>query len=429
MMFRGILTDQIEVSEMIAELQLHLDKMERLINRYSDAIWDKPLNPRSPEQLKAFFYGAMKIPEYYVNIKGVRKLSTNRETLEKIRDRHFYTQPTINAILFAKDLTKKISVLRSCIDTSNRFRASFNVAGTETGRWSSSKNIFGTGTNFQNITEELRRIFKADPGMKLAYLDLEQAESRCVAYIAQDEAYINACESGDLHTYCARLLWPRLHWNGDLKKDRAIADRSFYRHFSYRDMSKRGGHATNYVAKAWTISRHLKIPEAVASEFQDTYFDTFPGIQRWHRAVQLALQQDGFLVTALGRKRYFMGRLYDDATLREAVAFEPQSIIGDLFNYILYRIWYYMDSPGVLEILGQMHDGGLLQYDETRPDLVEKAVALGTIPFTIKGRSVTIPLAAKVGYDWHNLTKFGQDREQKRRIPRSVVTTLLNTKL
>ena len=43
-------------------------------------------------------------------------------------------------------------------------RFSFNVAGASTGRWSSSENPMWTGTNGQNITDEMRRMFVADPG-------------------------------------------------------------------------------------------------------------------------------------------------------------------------------------------------------------------------------------------------------------------------
>lgn len=54
-------------------------------------------------------------------------------------------------------------------------------------------------------------------------------------------------ESGDLHTANARRIWAReLPWTGDILQDRRIADRPFYRDFSYRDMAKRGSHLSNF---------------------------------------------------------------------------------------------------------------------------------------------------------------------------------------
>jgi DNA polymerase I-like protein with 3'-5' exonuclease and polymerase domains len=41
--------------------------------------------------------------------------------------------------------------IRAPLDTDGRMRCSFNIAGTETFRWSSSENAFGSGTNLQNI--------------------------------------------------------------------------------------------------------------------------------------------------------------------------------------------------------------------------------------------------------------------------------------
>jgi DNA polymerase I-like protein with 3'-5' exonuclease and polymerase domains len=104
------------------------------------------------------------------------------------------------------------------VDADSRLRTSYNVAGTETGRWSSSTNAFGSGTNLQNFPEKLRSVFVADEGRKLAYLDLEQAESWVVGIklweLFADDRYIRAIEEGDLHTSVARMVWPQLGWTG-----------------------------------------------------------------------------------------------------------------------------------------------------------------------------------------------------------------------
>jgi DNA polymerase I-like protein with 3'-5' exonuclease and polymerase domains len=47
-------------------------------------------------------------------------------------------------------------------DEDGRFRCSYNPVGTEQGRISSSKNIFGTGGNGQNLPEEMRELMMAD---------------------------------------------------------------------------------------------------------------------------------------------------------------------------------------------------------------------------------------------------------------------------
>jgi DNA polymerase I-like protein with 3'-5' exonuclease and polymerase domains len=139
-------------------------------------------NWRSPIQLKEFFYGALGLAP----IRYQGKVTVNRDALEKLQS-HFHAQPIINHILALRDIAKKIGVLRSEIDPDGRIRTSYNIAGTTTGRFSSSFTDFGTGTNLQNIEKRLREIFVADEGMKFAQLDAEQGESRCVGAIEWNE--------------------------------------------------------------------------------------------------------------------------------------------------------------------------------------------------------------------------------------------------
>jgi uracil-DNA glycosylase len=45
------------------------------------------------------------------------------------------------------------NVVNTHLDFDDRMRCSFNIAGTETFRWSSSENAFGSGTNLQNLSK------------------------------------------------------------------------------------------------------------------------------------------------------------------------------------------------------------------------------------------------------------------------------------
>ena len=332
MMLRGIKIDLYERDKFVGRLQKQKDKVQKILNRIAFEVWRQELNPNSPAQLKKFFYDVMKIPEQYKWKKGKKKITTDNEAMEKIQA-YYHARPIAKCIITIRDLVKKIGVLHTGVDSDGRMRTSYNVTGTETGRWSSSENAFRTGTNLQNITDLLRGMFVADDGMLMFYADLEQAESRLVAYLSGDEAYIEACESGDLHTTVCKMIWPELGWTGDLEYDKEhIAGQVFYKHFTYRDMAKRGGHGTNYYGTARTMAMHLKVEVKIMEEFQDKYFKAFPRIREWHNSVATQLQTQGYMDTPLGRRRHFFGRLDDDATLREAIAFVPQSTIGELLN-------------------------------------------------------------------------------------------------
>ena len=394
MMRRGIKVNLSTRDEVTLELEKERARLQGFLNAISQAAFDKDLNPNSPKQLKDFFR-RLGIPPVFIYDKGEKKESTNREALERIRN-YYWAQIPVDLILAAREVGDKISVLHSGVDSDGRMRFSFNVGATETGRWSSSKNVYGGGTNGQNITDELRKIFESDEGYELGYSDLEQAESRVVAYTSKCPAYIDACESGDPHTSVAMNIWPKLGWSKDPKENRQIADQIYFRHFTYRDMAKRGGHATNYYGQPPTIAKHLKISKHIAEEFQHHYFTAFPEISQWHRKIAAELQSgNGSITTALGRERFFFGRLTDDATLREAIAYEPQSIVGDVLNKGLLNV--YRNLPQI-QLLAQVHDAILFQFNDY--SLLPQMQKLMRVPVEFYGRTMVIPVETLVGKNW-----------------------------
>jgi DNA polymerase I-like protein with 3'-5' exonuclease and polymerase domains len=251
----------------------------------------------------------------------------------------------------------------------------------------------------------------------MGYIDGEQAESRVVAYLSGDENYIRACEEGDLHTTVATMVWPEKSWSADQKENRVLANEIFYRNFSYRDLSKRGGHGTNYRGKARTMAMHLHVDTKLIEEFQARYFAAFPGIGRWHHTVAEELQTKGYLTTPLGRTRYFLNRLWDDDTLKEAIAFLPQSTIGEIINEGLYRVWRDLDAPGAsnpdyVQCLAQIHDAILVQWpdigDEHESHIISLLKSKMEVPIPINGRTLIIPANCEgTGWNWR---KYDQER-------------------
>lgn len=399
MMLRGMKVDESRRQEALFALEDRGYALDKILEAYGNALQGQPLNPNSRKQVFHCLHEVLRLPVQYKYDRKEKKekIALDREALEKLSDSPV-ANPVILAMLAKRDIVKKVSVLRSGIDPDGRMRVSYNVAGTETGRWSSSQNIYKGGMNAQNITEEIRPVFIADPGKKLCYLDLEQAESKAVAFLSKDSAYRDACNSGDLHTTVARLVWPERPWTGDAVKDRELADQVFYRHFSYRDMSKRGGHGTNYLGTPRTMAKHLKVETQVIAAFQRNYFSAFPGLPRWHDGVAKRIQTTGEITTCFGRRRKFLSRVWDSSTIREAVAHEPQSMIGDYLNRGMLLCWYLFPQ---IELWAQIHDAFAFQYDEGNDEIcfeVAKTVATPWLGFAC-------PTDIAVGW---NLGKFSE---------------------
>ncbi|MEK0325778.1 MAG: DNA polymerase, partial [Nitrosopumilus sp.] len=218
MALRGIKIDMNRRAEMIKVLEDRQTFLTKRLQRMVEAFYMPLFNPMSPVQCKRVLYDILLAPtQYKWNSKTKRReVSSDKNALEAIiKSPCFYARPICKHILKIREISKLCGTLKTGIDPDNRMRTSYNVSGTETGRWSSNKNCFTSGTNLQNITDELREVFIADDGYKFAYIDGEQAESRVVAYITGDREYIKACEGGDLHTLVAKMVWPELEWTDD----------------------------------------------------------------------------------------------------------------------------------------------------------------------------------------------------------------------
>jgi len=398
MQCRGVRVDQQKRKEVYDFYEAQRIRLEEQFNYIvQEGVGVETINVGSWQQKQHLLYDVLKLPP----VKNRGRITTDRKALEKLRG-NFYAEPICNHILALQDVRKKLGFLKTGIDADGRIRTSYNIGGTDTGRLSSYESCFGSGTNLQNVTGEMRSIFIADPGKKLAYIDLEQAESRAVGAIIwntfADPRYLDFCESGDLHTAVCRMTWPDLPWTGDPKNDKSLAKRKFYRDFDYRDAAKRLGHASNYMGKPPHISKEVRIPLPLVTNFQHFYFASFPGIPSWHGHVRQRVANQGFITTFMGRQRYFFGRRYDEETVRAAIAYEPQSAVADILNTGLLAVW----RAQICELLLQVHDAVVIQYDEEKEDEVVPAVQklLEIEVPLMNGRTMTIPTEAEVGWNW-----------------------------
>lgn len=431
MMMRGVLVDQVRRQEVLKSFNEKIERYDAQLTKIvregiGQLVESTPKSKwwRSPVQLKNLFYDVMKLPAVKQrNAKGIYAPTTNRDALEKLDASYLVAGPITSHLLALRELDKKRGFLETGIDPDGRIRTNFNIAGTNTGRLASSMSDFGTGTNLQNVDRELRSVFVADPGWKFANLDLEQGDARNVGAICWNNfveqygeayagSYLDACESGDLHTYNSRLIWPEKPWTGDLAIDRPIAEEIFYRQDSYRQMSKKGGHGTNYFGTPRTMAKHLKVEVSLIDDFQRRYFGAYPVIgcydprktdpkgelPNWHNLVRRKIAEEHSITTMLGRRRRFFGRATEDTTLREAIAYEPQSMTADEIDGGLLTVWR---EHKVIPLV-QVHDSMLYMYREEEeaeiiPWLIE---TMRTRLILKKGREFTVPTEAKIGWNW-----------------------------
>jgi DNA polymerase I-like protein with 3'-5' exonuclease and polymerase domains len=396
MMQQGWKIDVAEKDRVLAEYKRQYRRLELYFNVYARRVWGKPLNHRSPKQLQEFFFDALMIPVKFATKKGEMRVSTDRNTLEGIARDYIRGALFANFIMRMRDLEKMIQTLSSGL-RDGRWLFNFNAAGTDTFRWSSSAHPLGYGGNIQNIKDRVRRMFVADEGWTILNFDQQGAEARYVAYKCGDEAYINAVETGDVHTIVAAMCF-------GFEPKRDLAERKYYRDWSYRDISKRATHGTSYGGTARTIARVTKLEEQIIEAFQAKLRLNFPGIFEWQRWVAYQIQTKARMTTALGDTRHFFGRTREDTTIRAAIAFEPQSVVGRHTANGLARV-RDLQHPDI-RCLSNGHDAAIFLargdiFGEIIP-LIRKTL---TVPIVVpdihgKERELIIPWDCAYGQNW-----------------------------
>jgi len=286
------------------------------------------------------------------------------------------------------------------LDDDNRIRCSFNPVGTENGRLSSSKTIFGKGGNMQNLPPEMLRFLVADPGCYLYNIDLSQAENRIMAYISPEPNMIAAFEAGvDIHRQTAGLILN--------KKPEDVSDDEGSSSiggglFSERFWGKKSNHSLNYDLGYRAFALVCEISENEAKYIVERYHSVYPGVRQYHAWIRAQLNKDRTVTNCLGRKRLFTNR-WGDELFKEAYAFIPQSTVADIINK--RGLAFVMDNPmfrGV-EILNNVHDSLVIQISyknvplERHADAIRHIVDSLQAPVSFKGQTFSIPADVVVG--------------------------------
>lgn len=425
MQLRGMRVDETrraKAAELLVSESAGLrEKVDAFFAQYKEPPieWKKSFAP-SPQRLMKMFYKTMGIPEHH-NRKG--DVSTDKEVLKKLHKKYPKARPLIDLVTELRDRQKQYEVMTSKLRADGRFGYSMSIGATETGRLSSAKDCYGQGGNAQNIDTRLRNVFVPDPGMIMFNVDLAQAESLSIAYLANDDAYIDAHKRGNVHVEAAQTFWPTgVPWTGDPAKDKKIAkltpawwiaqpavEEGEAPAASIYDMSKRGQHGLNYMLQPRGLAMWLGSSIKDAEMFYENYHRKYAGIREYHKRVREALKTTGVLVGPPifgkniyhhGRVRQFYDRPWEASTVREAVAHVPQSIVADVMKAATYDIWLELD-PRQIEILANGHDALLAQIPLSEKDETIAAVEkLMRVEVHINGRVMVIPCEWQVGPDW-----------------------------
>lgn len=399
----GILVDKDAISTLKTEANLRLGKHKALIAKVAGA----EINPASNPQIQKLLYEKLKFPGVYKKDKGVEKLVVDEPALRKLEKR-YPNEEILNAIIMHRKESKLISTyLNMVIDDDGRLRTSWNASGTKGGRISSSKTIWKTGLDLQNIpagrsrgVQNIKHVFIAGEGNALIKADLRQAETMVVAHILRrigDSTLYDLydVQGFDIHKWMAGFIF-----NKDVSK---ISP-------DERPTGKLSNHSGNYMAGPKVlITKALKdgldIDYAFAKHILDIRSAAIPGLEKWWKIVEMIVRRTRTMTTCLGRRRIFFGR-FDDVTFRDAVSFEPQTTVGDLCNMIFWKLDEQLDKDCRLVL--QVHDEVVV---ESPVDKVENVIELvkrvSQVPLWVcSDVPLIIPIDISVGKNWKDCKNY-----------------------
>jgi len=385
------------------------------------------LNPNSSQQCIAFFYGEKGYREFSKKepgpvIKRVLKYSKNYPVYKTkgsvTVDEHALVRLQIKGeeaarhVLDARRARKALSTfVLFDMDPDQRLRSSFDPTG-KAGRLKSSKFLWGTGMNQQTFPKRIRKIWVADNGYAGFSVDLSGADSRTVAYLANEPELMRAYEEGkDVHSLTAGKILgkdPK-----DISREPGSTPYAGRPEDSERDAAgKRPNHALNYGMSAIAASLDWEMPVNQAAGIIRKYHLGYSNIQNvFHRDVKVQLEKDRTLTNPVGRKRYFMDR-WGRELFKDAYAWMGQSTTSDIINWrgLLFihenQQWFQY-----LELLNQIHDEICFQIPLSHgwvrmADMILRLRDSLQLPLSWKGRKFFIPAELKMGRSFYPMKEI-----------------------
>jgi len=346
------------------------------------------LNPRSGPQMKGLFYEQLKLKPVFNRKTG--NISCDDESLQKLAEREPLVRPLVNKISEYRSLGVFFSTfVQAPLDIDGRIRCSFNIGGTDTYRFSSSKNAFGSGLNLQNIPKggeaasgldlpNVRNLFIPDPGKTFFDIDLSSADLRIVVWEADEPEMKALLKAGlDPYTEIAKEFY---HDQSITKKD------------PRRQTFKSFAHGTNYLGTAEGLAGRLGMLVKDAERTQKWYFERFPKIKLWQESLKDQVYKRRMVQNVFGYRCYFFDRI-EGTVFNQAAAWIPQSTVACLINRAYVKIHETLKD---VEILLQVHDSLAGQYPTHLGEWMEKQiVAAAEIELPYSGDPLIIPIGIK----------------------------------
>lgn len=386
------------------------------ISREITKIVGKVINPKSPDQLRDYFFNVVGLKPLTFTKGG--KSGNKQAQVDEAFLKHYAGENTVcDLLLEHRGLTKLLDTyicgLTDCVDPFNRIHTSFNQDVARTGRLSSSDPNLQNIPRPDNDTFQIRKAFTPEPGNTMIVADYEQLEMRLLACAAMEQDMIDIFLKGwDIHMGNASLVFDIPY--DDIKKakkvDKQVKDGTLPESamtpdvvacLDARQAAKAIGFGLNYGMKENKLARAINKTPEEAKGLIEQYMDRYPAVAHFYKQAIDETRKSGYAFSLLGRRRYLPMILSSSqmdcwGAERQAVNMQIQGTAADAARLAMIKVHNAnLVDKYDCHMLMQVHDELVF---ECADENVDKAMAeikqLMEHPFPT---DLSVPLEVAIG--------------------------------
>ncbi|SHN57298.1 DNA polymerase I [Erythrobacter sanguineus] len=378
----GIRVNRARLARLSEEFAVEIRRLEGQIHELAG----QEFTVGSPKQLGEILFDKL-------GYKGGKKgksgqYSTDVSVLERLATEG---APMARKVLEWRQLAKLKSTYTDALQAAinpatGRVHTSYSLVGAQTGRLSS------TDPNLQNIPvrtpigRQIREAFVPEDGNVLLAADYSQIELRLAAHMANVDTLKQAFANGeDIHARTAREMF------GEVTRDT-------------RARAKTINFAILYGISRWGLAGRLEVTSDEAQDMIDTYFQRFPGIQRYIHETLETVRAKGYSETLFGRKTWFprinsKNQAERQGSERAAINAPIQGTSADIIKRAMARMLPALAEAGLddVRMLLQVHDELVFELPEARVEaatpIIRRVMAEAALPAV----ELTVPLGVDIG--------------------------------
>ncbi len=403
----GLPVDEDFVRETSGRLQTEIDGIYKTIfarpevKKFNEQY--RRFNPASNDDLIIMFRDVLKRPEGQSR-KRSAGYTTEKKVLQKMTDCEL-----AGLILEARNRSKLKSTycdsftrdsLNTLVYPDGLLHTTFLSGTVRTGRLASE------GPNLQNFPKRkdawIRKMIRAAKGWLIVAMDFAQQEARVIAMASLDKKLIASIKAGhDIHmdwTEKIIRIWPKTFKKrgGDKKAFRA-------------DVKNQWTFPAFYGSEPGPIAAALEMPENLARELFDEFWDEFAGVKAWQDETRRKYAELGYVEGLSGRRRH--APLDKNQIINTPVQGDASDIVVDAMNRLSEGCgdkWDWFMQPRI-----NIHDDLTFIVPESQLEFVV-TTGVGEMLACEFPWLNGVPLAAEVscGENWFELEEIGTFRSE-----------------